>query len=198
MRNLSIIAVITALAFTSCQKLESIQPTPNISAKKSDSKNEASALKERTTSNFGAFNGEICGEPVVTKLLAGQFIEVGTVTVFNDEFNVYVTYSLTASGWNFGTIHLYVGALSGVPVNQTGNPVPGLFPYKAVVNGSTQTYTFTIPITDLPECYIVAAHAEVNGRSRETAWGQGTPFVSKGNWGTYFSDCKDECELPPL
>lgn len=198
MKNLSIIAVITALAFTSCQKLENIQPNSNASAKKSDSKNEASSLKDKASSNFGAFTGEICGEPVVTKLLAGQFIEVGTVTVFNDDFNVYVTYSLTTSGWNFGTLHLYVGALSGAPVNRSGNPIPGHFPYTAGVNGSAQSYTFTIPITDLPDCYIVAAHAEVNGPSRETAWGQGPRFVRKGNWGMYFNDCKDLCELPPL
>jgi hypothetical protein len=65
-------------------------------------------------------------------------------------------------------------------------------------------YTFTIPLSSLGNCFIVAADAKVTRYgSSETAWGAGTRF-SAGNsssWATYFSYCKqtcsNECILPP-
>lgn len=145
---------------------------------------------------------EYCGNVQQVDLLAGQFTNIGNVTVGNDEDNLYVTYHSTGS-WYFTQLHLFVGGCEAKPVNKSGNPVPGQFPFKTSFSSPySQEYTFVIPLSSLPECYCVAAHAAVvkkgvNGSivQSETAWGQGIRFVPKGNWGMYFNDCKDECEV---
>jgi hypothetical protein len=75
----------------------------------------------------------------------------------------------------------------------------GHFPYKSSHDLLT-SYTYTISKSSIEACGCVAAHAEVvrlgdNGEivQSETAWGAGTPFVSKGTWATYFEYCVQDC-----
>lgn len=136
-----------------------------------------------------------CGTPSVVALIAGQHINVGTVTVSNDANNLTVTYA-TTGGWNLQELHLYVGDRSLVPVNRQGAPVPGQFPKSAYLGNNVQRYTFTIPLSGLGSCFIVLAEAKVSCRySTETAWAAGTRFTNNINcgWATYFSYCKQTC-----
>ncbi|MCW3127229.1 MAG: hypothetical protein JWO03_2887 [Bacteroidetes bacterium] len=146
-----------------------------------------------------------CGTPLVVDLIAGQHTDAGSVTVANDANNLYVTYTVTGN-WRLSQLHLYAGDCAQIPVNNSGNPVPGQFPYATSFNNNnTRTYTFTIPLTRLGNCFCVAAHATLSNTcgSSETAWGAGTRFTTTtathgsysggGNWATYFSACKQPC-----
>lgn len=157
-------------------------------------------------------SGELsyCGEQTVP-LCAGQNINVGHMTVRTGmDGKVYVTYK-TYGLWFFRKLHLYVGPQSGIPTNGSGNPVPGAFPYTKSFNMpyTVQQYTFVIP--NMPESFVVAAHAEVvrlggllgNGiLQQETAWGDGcngSPINGSpsGNWGTYFNYTQVNCATLP-
>ena len=93
-----------ALAFISCSKDDS------------SFKGQSSGLKTTIVT---------CGEQTWT-LSAGQTIDAGTLTVSNDETNLYVAYTTTGV---FGTLHLWVGLdMTLLPKNSQGTPVPGQFP----------------------------------------------------------------------
>ncbi|MEY4706086.1 MAG: hypothetical protein RL042_2291 [Nitrospirota bacterium] len=135
-------------------------------------------------------------------LYAGQTTNVGTICVDNDLSNLSVTYT-TIDAWTLEETHLFVGSsLTEVPRTQTGNPKIGLFPFGAdSLAAGTTTSTITIPLGDfgaggtpcLAKDLIVAAHAvvvKVNSDGsirRETAWGNGSRFATKGSWATYFT-----------
>jgi len=118
-------------------------------------------------------------------LWAGQTINAGTLTVSNDETNLYVTY--TSNSITFGTLHLWVGTdMANIPENGPGIPEPGHFPYKYDASGLT-TYTFTIPLANISfytgcgtKLYVLA-HAEWG---TETAFG-GDKFVKDPRWYYY-------------
>lgn len=98
-------------------------------------------------------------------LCAGQFLDLGTVTVGNDETNLYVTFELDEPGWYLAETHVAVApTLAGIPQTRRGNPVPGQFPYSCGSIGPLQTTcTVTIPLGDFcaGDGLIVAAHAAV-------------------------------------
>jgi hypothetical protein len=75
----------------------------------------------------------------VTPLIAGQHIDVGTVSVWNDSTNLYVQYD-TTGGWTLEETHLYVGT---VPPEQAA---PGQFPYKHEELGGATSDLYTIPL----------------------------------------------------
>lgn len=88
-------------------------------------------------------DAEICGEPAVYTLWGGKTINVGTVTVANDETNLYVTYE-TTDNWYLTEVHLYV--LNYEPLERL---TPGHAPYKSGNISYATTYTFVIPLEDL-------------------------------------------------
>ena len=136
-----------------------------------------------------------CGEKVVP-LCAGQNINVGYVKVLTGfDGKVYITYR-TYGLWQIRRLHLYAGPANQIPVNGSGNPVPGSFPYKKNFTPPYLVQEYTFEIEGLPSSFVVAAHAEVvrlnalgNILQQETAWGDGcdgTPINPSGQWGTYF------------
>ncbi|MBD3636350.1 MAG: hypothetical protein HUJ25_03335 [Crocinitomicaceae bacterium] len=143
-----------------------------------------------------------CGceyETVSYEYFAGQNIQIGSLDVTNDADYLYVTFNFTGD-WYMGHTHLYVGDAAGIPVNGGGNPMPGQFPYQESHDPAVQSYTYTIPLAGLNECYAIAAHAEVmmineEGEvvQTETGWSSGTGF-SGNNWGWYSEYCTQECE----
>lgn len=140
-----------------------------------------------------------CGEADVHALLAGQYTNAGTVTVTNDQTNLYVQYN-TIGGWWLNKIHLYVGDCATIPTSGGGNPQVGLFPTNITFTPNVTNYTVTIPLSTLGSCYCIAAHAEVvlkdgNGQvmQRETGWAQGGPFGGN-SWAMKFSYCTQSCE----
>jgi hypothetical protein len=140
-------------------------------------------------------------------LYAGQHIDVGTVCVSNDDTTLTVTYN-TTDGWLLNEVHLWVGTnLFDMPQNNSGNPQPGLFPYK-LESLSTTTVSFEILLEDLRvkcgETLYLAAHAVVvkpdgeGGGGAETAWGDGKRVLDQGSWATYFEyTVKCETKKPP-
>jgi hypothetical protein len=134
--------------------------------------------------------------PAVWNLWAGQTTDVGSITVWNDETNIYVQYLLDFGGATFGTLHLWVGTdLANMKVAGNGAPIPGQFPYVISAAGLT-SYTFVIPIENLnltgspcEESFYVVPHAEVNGVSSgtETAFGgcSGVNIADPGRWWYY-------------
>lgn len=139
-----------------------------------------------------------CVQPVETALLAGQSINVGTVTVWNDENNVYVNYVMSGD-YKLKKTHLYVGDCSAIPVNNSGNPRIGQYPYQTT-HGTTgvSSYLYTIPKSSLPAsgCLCVSSHAEVvayNASGQivfsQTGWGQGQQIVDGGSWAMKFGYC---------
>lgn len=171
---------ILSIAFFSCQKVE-LDPATN-------------------GNNGGKVTGrEVPPEcpPTVVDLIAGQYINSGSVTVSNDATYIYVTYT-TTNGWVLTQTHLYVGNCALIPVTNSGNPVPGQFPYSAAHNNIT-TYTYQVPISAIGNgtCGCIAAHAAVvklNAAGQvidqQTGWGKGIRInPNGGNWGMKFGYC---------
>ncbi len=136
---------------------------------------------------------ELCAElPCVTApLMAGQKTDVGSVSAYFYEGKLYVTYNVTLP-WCFTELHLAVTeSPDTIPQTKTGNPIPGRFPYHYNTYGKCET-SYTFPAIEATCPLYIAAHAAVqNGYQYETAWGKGTRFVEKGNWGMWFT--ADEC-----
>lgn len=130
---------------------------------------------------------------------AGQNISIGNLEVTNDDVNLYVTYSFTGD-WYMGQTHLYVGDAAGLPTNPNNIPVPGQFPYSTAHDPAVQSYTYTIPLAGLSDCYVIAAHAEAmqieNGviTQTETGWSFGTEFPNSPRWGWYSEYCTQVCQ----
>jgi hypothetical protein len=175
-----------SLSLFSCQKAEQLDSvSPAIS----------SSDGGRSTGRVGS-SDSTCA-PTTTTLLAGQTINAGEVSVWNDAAFIYVSYQ-TANGYTLTETHLYVGDCLTIPVNNPGNPIPGQFPYQGTHNNITG-YTYQIPISVLngASCGCVAAHAVVQKLNasgqvtdQQTGWGNGIRInLSGGNWGMKFSYC---------
>lgn len=148
-----------------------------------------------TVSNNTAIDG--LTPCVTTNLMAGQNYDVGDVKVFFDLDSVYVQYE-TTSNWFIKKTHLYVGDCELIPVTRNGSPIPGQFPISTSYPSGTQSVIYAIAKSGLPECFCIAAHAEVyrveNGQivQTETAWAAGERFTPK-SWAMFFSVCQSDC-----
>lgn len=161
-----------------------------------------SHVPKAPTSNLGSAS-LYCSGIVSVDLLAGQNIQMGTLSFANDAENLYVTYS-TNPDWYMSEVHLYVGSLALAPKSGGGTPSPGRFPIKSTFSVSTlsQDVTYTIPISSINVSnFIIAAHAsvlrvDVDGDviAKETAWASGTRFTSNKNWATYTAGVVSGCD----
>lgn len=142
-----------------------------------------------------------CGTPGENTLYADQTIDVGTITTYNDNNNLYIKYT-TTGGWVLDETHLAVATSLGDIPQVKGNPILGQFPYKTIHSSITE-YVYVINLEEIgytvdTELYI-AAHADVsllddNGNivQEEGAWGSGINFSGK-NWATYFTYIVQSC-----
>ena len=158
-------------------------------------------------------------------LLAGQHNDAGDVKIWNDYENVYVQVEMQ-NGWEMSHIHMFIGPKDVLLdpdngyVNKNGSPKNGQFPINEdldpAITESNDPWTYEISLKELyadfgvtaetaeDVCPVIALHAEVSkdGQS-ETAWGNGTNFVNKGdkkngksnsnnngggNWSMYIED----------
>lgn len=184
--NLILTAACLAFALSSCQKTSITEL------------NQATTAPQPKTDNGeiligGKEPGEEC-TPTTVSLMAGQHINVGSVSVTNDAEYIYVTYTTTGN-WVLSQTHLYVGACHLIPVNNSGNPRIGHFPYRSG-HANLNTYTYRVPATAIINCGCIAAHAVVkklNGSGNvvqtETAWGNGTQITPGGSWAMKFAYC---------
>jgi hypothetical protein len=151
-----------------------------------------------------------CGTTTEVILYAGQTIDSGTVTIKNDENNLYVTFS-AADPWWLSETHLHVAdSKEGIPQNKKGNPKIGNFDYQTTHDPLAAEYTYVIAKADLSldenNSVVIAAHAVVvqedsegNIIESETGWADGEPFVDKGSWAMYLQYIWQECDTsqPP-
>ena len=145
----------------------------------------------------------VLGIATAVDLVAGQNIDVGTVTVRDDGTNLFVTYETTTGGWVLSETHLAVETSVEAIPQKNGNPIPGKFEYKTDHSSSTTSYTYEIPLGDwkVGDTLVVAAHAVVQLKEsgevvqEETGWGEGDDFHGK-NCAMYFEYTVKEGELP--
>ncbi len=185
-----VVLLILSVLLTQCKKKED-----TVSSEK-QSTNSTTSVTTPTVTSF------TCGQPQYHALMAGQNIVSGSVTVSNDQTNLYVTYA-TQNGWQIQKTHLYVGDCDLIPTNKSGNPQIGLFPYQTTHNPRATSFTYTFPLTLLTySCYCVSAHAEVvlvdsngNVTQTETGWAQGAS-IGGNSWAMKFSYCTQKCATP--
>lgn len=97
-------------------------------------------------------------------LCAGQTMDIGTVTVTNDDANLYVTFEITDEGWYLQETHVAVAStVDGLPQTRKGNPIPGRFPYSCDLTEMETSCTVTVPLDGwcAGDLLAVAAHAAV-------------------------------------
>jgi len=96
----------------------------------------------------------------VKTLCAGQNMDVGTVSVWNDGTDLYVKYETTGD-WVMTETHLAVVTdPEDFPVTKTGNPKVGNFPFSDP-HGPVTDYTYIIKLDEEWEDLYIAAHAVV-------------------------------------
>lgn len=97
-------------------------------------------------------------DPFVTDLIAGQYIDVGDIEVWDDGTTLYVTYIID-DPWVMTESHLHIGyTLADFPLNKYGNPQVGLFDYQMEHDPPVTTYTYEIPYDGET---LIATHAVV-------------------------------------
>jgi hypothetical protein len=180
---LAFAVLLTGAAFISCKKETPVTPQK---ANTPDGNIRIIDLEEESP----------CPATTVT-LVAGQHYNAGSVKVTNDADYIYVTYT-AENGYLLTQTHLFAGACNAVPVNNSGNPMPGMFPYKTTHSYAT-SYTYQLPISAISagNCGCIAAHAVVvklgaNGEvvETQTGWGNGIRInPNGGNWGMKFDYC---------
>lgn len=144
---------------------------------------------------------------------AGQHTNAGTMIISNDETNLYVTVNSTEGFQDKAeNIKMWLGTdLSTLDGGGIDRPSAGSFPYKATVAPGEKTYTFTIPLANIPiydasKCGVQAIYAVVHidilapdgngGSTAETAFGGDSGGTGKSWWfySVYTPAC---CETPP-
>jgi hypothetical protein len=128
-------------------------------------------------------------------LFANQTEIAGTVTVTNDATDLTITYTLD-EGWEMNESHVAVASdVTGIPQSKKGNAIPGRFAYAAEHQPPVITYTYTIPLADLPaaETFAIAAQADLvhvtdSVYDREEGAWAGVDEVFEGkDWDLYFT-----------
>ena len=143
-----------------------------------------------------------CGEITSVRLLAGQHIDVGTVTVENDGVELCVRYE-TSGDWTLVETHLDIRVTPGdIPQTKQGNPKVGKFAYKHERLGGVTVDEYCFLLDDLGYTagtdLFIAAHAVVervvdgSPVQGETAWGEGPQFPGN-NWAMYLGHQVQEC-----
>ncbi len=139
----------------------------------------------------GADPSLACSPVASVSLVAGRSGPVvGTVRVANSGEMLFVTYE-TSDGWTLRETHLFAGvAVSEIPTNPAGNPVPGKFPYHATHASGVTVYTYAVPIPEpaTSEPLIVSIQAKVaRGDEVQGAWSEGERVSARRSPGTYLT-----------
>jgi len=131
--------------------------------------------------------------------MAGRNINIGTVSVVNDDLDLIITME-TIDDWFIGETHIHVvNDPAEFPMTKKGNPIPGHFELKDTHDPMVQTFDVHYALDDLVpgDEVFIAAHAEVflmEGEEviqEESSWAAGIDFPGR-NWATYFSYTVEE------
>jgi hypothetical protein len=130
---------------------------------------------------------------ITVNLIADHKTDIGDVKVSWSPDNISVQYILVEH-WYLLETDVQVGkTLSDFHLNPKGSPCPGKFLHKSFFEATdvVQNYTeiFRRPTGLKGEINTSARAIVYNSETGEisTAWGDGTRFVPKGNFGTYFT-----------
>ncbi|MFC1481656.1 SdrD B-like domain-containing protein [Candidatus Neomarinimicrobiota bacterium] len=139
--------------------------------------------------------------PVIEQFRAGQHIDIGAVSIWDDSTNLYVQFN-AEYGWELQHTHVNISADS-IVVNGTtydpsdGRPAPGHYTIQTAHDPRVTTYTYTFPLADYPGSTIyVLTHAEAISPTGggETGYGGDLENTGRGWW--YYSrySVGDGCE----
>lgn len=107
-----------------------------------------------------------CGEVYETDLISGKHFVVGKVKVESGPDYLDISYMIEEDAWWLSEVHLAVeSTYDALPQNKPGNPMIGLFPYKAKFDPVVKSHTFRVPAS-LEGTYFIAAHAVVLSKSK--------------------------------
>src|ERR1051326_7027534 len=169
-----------------------------------------SDLTKPQTQNFNSSTSSdierVCGEPVVYNLIDKDKVVQGTLTIGNDETNVYLTFNITG---NYKMLYadLVVGTLAHVTAATNANvwnkiaqgPQPPDFTQK--FKPEVTSYTFTIPAASYEDCFDVNAFAKLVRRDSynkitavDYVFLQSETKTSCYCWSAYVQYCKQHCQ----
>lgn len=126
--------------------------------------------------------------------IAGKNINIGTVSVVNDDLEITITMD-TNDLWVISETQFHVAnSPEEFPMTKSGNPKVGHFEMKDSHDPLVQFFSVSYGLGDLVpgDEVFIAAHADVflmeDGEviQEEGAWAAGIEFPGK-NWATYFS-----------
>jgi hypothetical protein len=203
-KNILYLLLAVPLLFTGCQKSELLENS-----------NSSTTILGDNSSKFSIVYAP-CGNQLIATLYSegsltstGPFyntsVSYGTVTVGNDLVNLYVTYQANP-GDSIESTFVYAGTpegltsmtVPGLPnvVNSDGTGYfhPGYFPYIRYPRPRILNYTQVIPLSSLPDCFIIAAIADIKvknvaGYIRVLA--KASPELKC--YGFYLDYCKQRC-----
>ncbi len=145
--------------------------------------------------NNGGGSG-VCDEDGIVTLWAGKKYNAGTVSITEDQNNIYVTYK-TVGSWKLKETHLDISTSK-----YTKRGSPGQYDYKATHANGITTYTYTVVKTWAPGISVnFLAHAVVGKysgntcSSTETAYGGTVVSPKYGSWFATF--CYELNDTPP-
>ena len=138
-------------------------------------------------------------DPRVIPLIAGQHIEVGTITVTNTETSIVIVYE-TTGGWGITETHVDVAVdYSGLHTTGSGNPKPGKFDQQTSHPQPVMKVTHVIDDLEWSvgmEIYIATHAVVVSQQGEETAWAGDLEFPGR-NWATYFTYTTQDANVDP-
>ena len=131
---------------------------PAPAAKPGGNGGETAYTSDAGSGTFVGYNETDCPDYGITEytLWAGKTNDAGTVTVTNDDDNLYVTYNTNGTA-DLGEVHVYVwDDLADIPSKR---PAPGHAPYTAE-NINADSYTVTIPSSlECGDVLYISTHA---------------------------------------
>jgi len=185
----------TALIAFSCSKTELSRPQD--------------ALSAGAYSN-NAVNG-LCGEPVIYTIGDCYGLQYGTLSVSNDETNLFITFNITNPDYKIQKSSLVIGTLAHVTAATDDVAWPklpkGPYPpdFSNIFKPELSSYTYTIPLANYESCFNISAFAKLVKRDPVTNKVVDIQYMilhsdtktGTKKWSTYVEYCKQDCPPPP-
>lgn len=187
---------IALTALFSCSKTELTKPQDALSA---------------GSYNYSVVNEGICGEPVMYNLSDCNGLQYGTISVSNDETNLFVTFSITNPDYKMQKASLVLGTLQHVTAatNDAAWPKlpkgPNPADYAQEFKPLVSTHTFTIPLANYEDCFYISTFAKLIKRDPVTNKPVDVQYLivqsdsktGTKKWSTYVQYCQQDCPPPP-
>ena len=190
--SMALIAI-TLTAFYSCSKTDFSKP-------------QSESLPSQTVRH----DGSVCGEPVVYCLIDKNKVVQGTLSISNDETNIFITFNITSTKFKMQKAELVIGDLAHITAATSVTAWPKLAQgpnppdFKKTFKPEVTTYTFTIPAADYQDCFLVNAFAKLVQRDAynnivktDYVFLKSTTKTTSNCWTTYVEYCKQDCPPPP-